>query len=138
LDFGLARSFAGTASGAGVTRTGQIVGTPLYMSPEQLRGEPVDARTDLFAFGAILFEMLTGRRAFDAPTGPDIFHAVLHEQPPALAGSPAIAAVDRILRRALGKRREDRPASAEAMAKDLRAASTGESSAVRVTAHAMT
>jgi len=137
LDFGLARSFAGPASAANVTRTGQIVGTPLYMSPEQLRGESVDARTDLFSFGAILFEMLTARRAFEAPTGADIFHAILYEQPPALAGSSAIAAVDRILRRALAKKAENRPSSAGEIARDLRAASTGESSAVSVTEMSM-
>jgi len=137
LDFGLARSFEG-APGADVTRTGQIVGTPLYMSPEQLRGEAVDARSDLFSLGAILFEMLSGRRAFAAPSAVDIFHAVLHEQPPALAGSPAVAAADRVLRRALAKKRDDRPPSAEAMAKDLRDSANPETNGAAPKVHAMT
>ena len=90
------------------------------MAPEQVTGETLDARTDLFAAGAILFEMLAGRPAFAGKNAVEILHATLHEQPPALTGSPAVAAVDRVIRRALAKRPEDRPASAEAMAEELR------------------
>jgi TolB-like protein/Tfp pilus assembly protein PilF len=122
LDFGLARPEleATTSTGAGLTRTGVVIGTPRYMAPEHMTGEAADARSDLFAVGAILFEMLAGRPAFGGPTVVDILHATLHEQPPALTGSPAIAAVDRIVRRALAKRPLERPASAEEMAAELR------------------
>ena len=127
LDFGLARSFDRPgAAGSDLTRTGQIVGTPRYMSPEQLRGEPLlDARADLFAFGAILYEMLSGRRAFDAASEADLIAQILQENPPALGGSPAVAAVDRVIRRALAKKRGERPPSAEAMARELREVPAG-------------
>ncbi len=138
LDFGLAR--AGTDVTAtvadGLTEAGLVVGTPGYMAPEQVRAEAVDARTDLFAAGAILFEMLAGRPAFGGQTSIDILHAALHEQPPALAGSPSVAACDRIIRRALAKRPADRPSSADDMAGDLRAVQPlgGEDATVRVQA----
>jgi serine/threonine protein kinase/tetratricopeptide (TPR) repeat protein len=123
LDFGLARpepdrSLEVTGP---LTQTGILVGTPRYMSPEQVAGEPVDARSDLFAAAAILFEMLAGRPAFTGRTVVDVLHATLHEHPPALAGSAAVAAVDRVIRRALAKRPKDRPPSAEALAEELRA-----------------
>jgi serine/threonine protein kinase/tetratricopeptide (TPR) repeat protein len=124
LDFGLARPAVpelATAPGSDsdLTRTGMVVGTPRYMPPEQITGEPLDARGDLFATGAILFEMLSGRPAFDGRNLVEIAHATLYEQPPALTGAPAVAAVDRVIRRALAKKPADRPASAEAMAAEL-------------------
>ena len=61
-----------------------IMGTPRYMAPEAVKGETVDARSDLFAAGAILFEMLAGRPAFDGRTIADVIHATVYEQPPAL------------------------------------------------------
>ena len=90
------------------------------MAPEQVKGEPVDARSDLFAAGAIFFEMLAGRPAFAGHSVVEMLHATLHEQPPALTGSPAVAAVDRVIHRALAKRPADRPISADAMADELR------------------
>ena len=104
-----------------LTQTGMLIGTPGYMAPEQLMGEGLDARSDLFAAGAILFEMLAGRPAFSGYSFVETLHATLHEQPPALVGSPAVAAADRVIRRALAKRPADRPPSAEAMAEELRA-----------------
>jgi len=126
LDFGLARPTdpevaRSLSSAAELTRTGMLVGTPRYMAPEQVTGEEVDARTDLFAAGAILFEMLAGRPAFGGHNVVEILHATLYEQPPALTGSPAVAAADRVIRRALAKRPAERPASADAMAEELRA-----------------
>jgi TolB-like protein/tetratricopeptide (TPR) repeat protein len=140
LDFGLARGADAEAGHPAslVTRPGTIMGTPRYMAPEQLRGEEADARTDLFALAAILFEMLTGRPAFGGRTAAEVFHATLHEHPPALAGSPCVAAVDLVVRRALSKPPEARPESAEAMAGELRAAAALEDSGPAPRARAMT
>jgi serine/threonine protein kinase len=122
LDFGLAQPELG-ADGLerALTRTGVVMGTPRYMSPEQVSGEPVDLRTDLFAAGTILFEMLAGRPAFAGRSIPEVLHATRYEQPPALTGSPAVAAIDRVIRRAMAKRPIDRPASADLLADELRA-----------------
>jgi eukaryotic-like serine/threonine-protein kinase len=121
LDFGLARPEMKTTVDTidGLTHAGAVLGTPGYMAPEQITGDPVDARTDLFAVGAIMFEMLAGRPAFTGRTVTAALNATLTEQPPALAGSAAVAAVDRVLRRALAKKPDSRPASAEAMAEQL-------------------
>src|SRR4029078_947077 len=120
LDFGLARPDVDqTLDPAALTRSGVVMGTPRYMAPEQVTGDPVDTRTDLFAAGAILFEMLAGRPAFGGRTVMEIINATLNEQPPALSGSPAVAAVDRVIRRALAKRPSDRPPSADAMSGEL-------------------
>jgi eukaryotic-like serine/threonine-protein kinase len=122
LDFGLARhELTGpTLTGVDLTRSGMLVGTPRYMAPEQALGDPVDARSDLFSAGAIVFEMLAGRPAFGGATIVDVLHATVHDQPPALTGSPAISAVDRVIRRALAKRPADRFASADETANALR------------------
>ena len=87
LDFGLAKSFAeGGAETdhtltAARTEEGVILGTVAYMSPEQARGKPVDKRTDIWAFGCVLFEMLTGRTAFGGATISDIIAAILERDP---------------------------------------------------------
>jgi non-specific serine/threonine protein kinase len=140
LDFGLVRPEFGpaAASTAGLTRTGVAMGTPRYMAPEQATGDTVDARCDLFAAGAILFEMLAGRPAFGGRTVVDVLHATLHEQPPALIGSPAVAAVDRVIRRALAKRPAERPFSAEQMAEELRDVRAGDRDDTPVLAQALT
>ncbi len=123
LDFGLARPIAGR-SGAEtptlLTEAGLIIGTPNYMAPEQVRGESLDARTDLFATAALLFEMLAGKLAFSGPTMIDVLHAVLHEQPPALSGGPTVAGLDRVIHKALQKQAADRYDSATAMAAAIR------------------
>lgn len=140
LDFGLARpEIEGSLDTAtALTRTGIVVGTPRYMAPEQMTGAPVDARSDLFVAGAVLFEMLAGRPAFGGGTVVDILHATLHEQPPAVTGSPAAAAVDRVIRRALAKRPADRYQSAAAMAEDLRAVRPVNGEDAVALAHALT
>ena len=120
LDFGLARALEPIGS-VELTASGFVLGTPRYMAPEQMTGETVDARSDLFGVGAILFEMLAGRPAFQGRTAVEILHATLHEQPPALTGSPAVAAADRVIRRALSKHPSERQESADAMAEELRA-----------------
>jgi serine/threonine protein kinase len=94
LDFGLARAVPSgvvqtqEATTSGLTQAGAIVGTLAYMAPEQIRGELVDARADLFAMGAVIFEMLMGSRAFPGRTPMEVYHRTLYEQPPALGGSP--------------------------------------------------
>jgi eukaryotic-like serine/threonine-protein kinase len=125
LDFGLARTTdpeitRSINSITNLTTAGIVMGTPRYMAPEQITAGTVDARCDLFATGAILFEMLAGRPAFSGNNVVEVLHATLHDHPPALTGSPAVAAVDRVIRRALAKRPEDRPDSADAMAAELR------------------
>jgi serine/threonine protein kinase len=88
LDFGVAKLLAPSEGDRSiehlttVTKSGAVIGTVAYMSPEQLRGKPVDHRSDLFGFGAILYEMLTGTRAFRGETEVDTMTAVLREQPP--------------------------------------------------------
>jgi serine/threonine protein kinase len=112
--------------------------TPRYMAPEQINGETVDSRGDLFAAGAILFEMLAGRPAFVGRSIVEILHATRFEQPPALTGSPAVAAVDRVIRRALAKRPADRPPSATVMAEELRAITGADGHDTASLAHALT
>jgi non-specific serine/threonine protein kinase len=137
LDFGLARREAVALPTVELTQPGIAIGTPRYMAPEQLTEGDVDGRADLFATGAVLFEVLAGRPAFGGRTVVDVLHATLHEQPPALTGSPAVAAVDRVIRRALAKSPDERFASAEDMASELRALRT-ESEDTRALARALT
>lgn len=140
LDFGLARQDNDQTllqSAAGLTHTGMVLGTPRYMAPEQITGHQVDARTDLFAAGVILFEMLAGRPPFEGRSVIDVLHATLNEQPPALSGPPIVAAVDRVIRRALEKRPEERTSSAEVMSAELRAIRPAEGDTA-VLAHALT
>src|SRR5262249_44940919 len=90
LDFGLAKLTRPEISGESATvqvatEPGMVMGTVGYMSPEQVRGKNADARSDLFAFGAILFEMLSGKRAFHGETPADTMSAILKEDPPQLA-----------------------------------------------------
>ena len=126
LDFGLAKrnaviSTEGDSTLADTASGRFFLGTPRYASPEQFRGEPVDARSDLFSVGAILHEMLTGQRAFPGESFGDVAHAVLYTSPAALAGSPAVCAMGRIVHTALERSPAERYASAEAMAAELRA-----------------
>ncbi len=82
MDFGLARRLRRAESDtASLTVEGEIAGTPAYMSPEQARGEELDARTDLFSFGVVLYEMATGKQAFSGTTSALIFDAILHQAP---------------------------------------------------------
>ena len=117
-DFGLAKVLAG---GAELTRPHSIVGTPSYMSPEQCRGEELDPRSDLYALGVTLYEMLLGRRPFDADSTLGIVHKHLHEPvPQALRADPAISApVAALVERLMAKRPEDRPASAQELAQEI-------------------
>ena len=138
LDFGLAKQTrrvgdtgqSATAGAEGATKDedphltspGVALGTVAYMSPEQTRGEELDLRSDLFSFGAVLYEMATGRQAFDGNTSAVIFHAILAEEPePAAKLNPRLPkGFDEILRRALEKDRELRYQSASGILADLK------------------
>ena len=117
LDFGLAKAYETDGSPseispdlshsptmAAATRTGVILGTAAYMSPEQARGKPVDKRADIWAFGCVLYEMLTGRRAFNGETVSDTMAAILKDEPDwELLGETTPWVVRRLLRRCLAK-----------------------------------
>ncbi len=100
------------------TETGMVMGTPGYMSPEQARGERVDARTDIFSLGAMLYEMVAGRPPFAGATTSEIIAALLRDEPPPLIGAPP--ALERIVSRALHKDRAERYQTANEMLADLR------------------
>jgi serine/threonine protein kinase len=97
------------------------MGTAFYMSPEQIRGEKLDARSDLFSLGLVLFEMVTGRRAFRGSTGAAVHDAVLHGSPvPVRELNPAVpAGVESVIRRSLEKERDRRYQSAKELHADL-------------------
>jgi serine/threonine protein kinase len=138
LDFGLAQLASASAAAAAETvvltanrptTAGTIVGTVGYMAPEQARGHPVDARADIFSFGAVLYEMISGRRAFTGDTAVDVLAAVLHTDPPELTFDPRIPpTLDRIVRRCLEKRPEERFQSASDVAFALDAVASGSNS----------
>ena len=120
LDFGLAKIIARQATAQTdaatlqhATDSGAILGTIGYMSPEQVRGEPVDARSDIFALGAILYEMLTGRQAFHGPSRVETLHSILKEEPPPLTS--VRQALLRVVRHCL----EKHPAERFQCARDL-------------------
>ena len=130
LDFGLAREIATSTSGAtetraGITSAGIAIGTVGYMSPEQVRGQVVDGRSDLFAFGAVLYEMLSGQRAFARATSADTMTAILQEDPPEFPRTRAEIppALDRIVRHCLEKNVAERFQSARDVAFALEALS---------------
>jgi serine/threonine-protein kinase len=112
-DFGIAR-----VAGA---PTGELAGSPKYMSPEQVRGEPLDGRTDIFSLGAVLYELLTGKQPFTGEDVSAIVKSVLeHEPPPPSALDPRVpAAVDKVVARMLAKRVEDRYTSARRVMRHL-------------------
>jgi hypothetical protein len=96
FDFGIARSIAADQDET-QTAVGAVAGTPAYMSPEQLQGTPLDARSDVFSFGAVLYEMVSGRPAFRGETPADVLSAVLRDRPDTLASSPLAQIVGRCL-----------------------------------------
>jgi serine/threonine protein kinase len=117
MDFGIAKVLVGRD----LSSTTRCLGTPLYMSPEQALGEPIDGRADIFALGAVAYALLTGRAAFDAPTVAGIIHRVVRTQPPRpTAIRPDLPpALDYVLARALAKSREDRHPNAGSLAEDI-------------------
>jgi len=104
LDFGLARVVGSDEVGEPLTRSGSVFGTPEYMSPEQMDGQAVDQRADIFAFGCVLYEMLAGRKAFEGGSPMVVVAAIMNAEPPpieALRTAPPV--VDHLLRRCLEK-----------------------------------
>ena len=129
LDFGLAKLSVARGPGSETqqktlqrgTSPGTVVGTTGYMSPEQVRGQEVDHRTDIFSFGTILYEILSGRRAFDGTSAADTMSAILREDPPELSGSALSLspALQHVVRHCLEKNREERFQSARDLSFDL-------------------
>jgi serine/threonine protein kinase/Tol biopolymer transport system component len=136
MDFGLAKPYAlaATAStpmfsaaatitspASPITSAGTVVGTVHYMSPEQIQGHQVDTRTDIFAFGATLYEMISGKRAFDGKSQVSVASAILEKDPPGLAsirpGTPPL--LDRLVRKCLAKDPEERWQNAHDLVSDL-------------------
>ena len=103
LDFGVAR-----LASSSLTLSGLMVGTPEYMSPEQALGNPVDARSDLFAAAGVFYFMLTGRGPFSSHDLPKVLRAVLHDDPPPITDDQAPAPLRRIVMKALAKAPADR------------------------------
>ena len=140
LDFGLAKSAvlasAGPASEQATlapdpTIAGAVLGTPHYMSPEQARGEPVDARADVWAFGCVLYEMLAGRRAFDGRTATDVLAAVIKDEPGWDALPPSTPPnVRELVHRCLTKDAGRRPAGMATVSGALATFATGENAPV--------
>ena len=126
LDFGLAKRVDAapeqtSAPTGGHTEPGTVMGTMGYMSPEQLRGLPVDHRSDIFSFGAILYEMLSGKKAFKKATASDTIAAILKEDPPELtqSGRSISPALDHIVKHCLEKDRDNRFQTAKDVAFNL-------------------
>lgn len=120
VDFGLAKVRDEVSP---LTQTGTLMGTLYYMSPEQCRGDELDARTDVYSLGAMLYEMLSGRPPFQANNLTGLITKHLHEAPPTLDYSLGIpSALSSICFRALAKARDDRPADALVLAKELETA----------------
>jgi serine/threonine protein kinase len=137
LDFGLAKLVTESHSAATTvtesetetitnattrTRPGRLMGTPAYLSPEQARGEEVDARTDIFSFGVVLYQMATGRPTFRGETSGELISAILHETPvkPSTLNQAVPGSLERIILKALEKERQARYQCAEELLADLR------------------
>lgn len=123
-DFGIAKAVEGTR----LTQTGAVIGTPEYMSPEQAKGEPVGATTDIYSLGIMLYEMLTGRAPFKADSTPAVLYKQVHEQPAPVRNAvrDLPAGVDGVLARALAKSPSQRFRTAGELVQTLRAVAAGQ------------
>jgi eukaryotic-like serine/threonine-protein kinase len=141
LDFGLAKAMAPAAAKSSLTslptqqnltQEGTILGTFQYMAPEQLEGKDADARTDIFAFGAVLYEMATGRKAFTAASQASLITAIMSADPPSIASAQPMSppALDRVVKTCLAKDPEDRWQSAGDVGKELKWISEGSAAGV--------
>ena len=141
LDFGLARvgplrvtpqSDHPTIS-SGLTATGTILGTVQYMAPEQLEGKETDARTDIFAFGSVVYEMVTGRKAFEGQSQASVIAAILEHEPPPMSSLQRMAppALDRAVKKCLAKDPEERWQNARDLRDELKWIAEGSSAGGR-------
>ena len=139
LDFGLAKpaiapvsavTLTNVAASSPVTEQDTIVGTAQYMSPEQIEGKELDGRSDIFSLGAVLYEMLTGRRAFEGKSQLSVASAILEKEPPSITSIKPLTprSIDHVIRRCLAKDRDDRWQSARDLALELKAISALDSS----------
>ena len=124
LDFGLAKQTIDSDDGSTVegTAVGTVMGTAAYMAPEQAEGKPLDVRSDIFSFGSVLYELLSGRRAFDGENFISVMTAILRDQPAPLDASPALNA---IVKRCLAKEPGQRYQAVAELRDDLGKAQTG-------------
>jgi eukaryotic-like serine/threonine-protein kinase len=134
LDFGLARPLLRETGPADspLTMPGMLLGTPSYMAPEIIEGKTGDARSDLFTLGIVLYEMLAGKRPFRGDSVFDVARAIVHDEPPALAGSPGVVGIDRVVHRALRKSVQERYQTADIFADDLKALAIDNGAVTRV------
>ncbi len=130
LDFGIAKMLEiapgqGSSPAERLTKSGEILGTKGYMAPEQARGESVDARADVFSFGCVLYQMLSGKSAFSGHNALDRYVAIVSEDPPPLKEQvPSVPdALDELVHRALSKEPDDRPSNMEEVLVVLRSVS---------------
>jgi serine/threonine-protein kinase len=124
LDFGIAKVLSGTTSGPR-TMAGSVIGTPYYMPPEQVEGEEVDARSDLYSLGVVLFEMATGRRPFNQSSAAAVMHSHKYDPPPSIRelrrGQPLPGPLEEIILCLMAKDRRERFQSANELIEALRA-----------------
>src|SRR5207249_911216 len=132
LDFGLAKASRPVVAGASLsmlpttppnlTAQGAILGTFQYMAPEQLEGQEADARTDIFAFGAVVYEMVTGRKAFQGKSHASLISAIMSSDPSPMASLQPLAspALDRVFRKCLAKDPDDRWQTARDLVDELK------------------
>src|SRR3954466_4913972 len=115
MDFGIAKS------GGGLTSTGQVLGTPNYMAPEQVRGHVLDGRTDLFSFGVMLYEMTTGEKPFAGTNVTTIIYKIIHENPvpPRELDVTIHPGLDKVIMKALAKKPDERYQTGAELARDL-------------------
>ncbi|MDR7085492.1 serine/threonine-protein kinase [Aeromicrobium panaciterrae] len=125
MDFGIARAIADTSSA--MTQTAAVIGTAQYLSPEQARGETVDARSDIYSTGCLLYELLTGRPPFvgDSPVSVAYQHVREEARPPSQLNPDVSSTIDNIVAKSLAKKVEDRYQSAADMRKDIERAIAG-------------
>jgi Tol biopolymer transport system component len=143
LDFGLAKAIAPTPTQGsltalptqqGLTQAGTILGTFQYMSPEQLEGREADGRTDIFAFGAVLYEMATGKKAFTGASQASLISSIMTAEPPSISTAQPMSppALDRVVKTCLAKDPEDRWQSAADVGRELKWVAEGSQAGVPV------